>query len=294
LNLSLGFTATYAEVGHEEHCPDINGPGCAGMAVEPEWHALKLFFSDVRLRAEYGITSWLSFDLMWALRIVDIQFQLQDAATRRPIAPPFGEEIHHRTETIAGLGDPWLGLRGARQLGMWGLAFRLGFTIPVGSTVENPFALGRAGKSHQHIQLGTGTVDWFVGAEAQRQLGRFALTGWLLAKLVFYENHHHYRAGHQVLGGLEASSALWTRDWRFTLGTLVYHEEAERWSGAVETEGNLGRTDLMLESRVGWRFSGPWSLLLGVRFPVYTHAVGGQLNTPALGSLTISRPFDPL
>jgi hypothetical protein len=280
-------------VGHEEHCPDINGPGCAAMPVAPEWHALKLFFSDVRLHAEYGITDWLAFDLSWALRIVDIHFQLEDAATRRPIAAPFGEEIHHRTETIAGLSDPWLGLRAARSLGKWGFAFRLGFTVPVGSTVTNPFALGRAGREHQHIQLGTGTVDWFLGAEAQRVLGRFALTAWLLGKFTFYENHHGYRAGNQVLGGVELTSKLWTRDWSFTLGTLVYHEEPERWAGLVETEGNLGRTDLLLDSRVAWRFYGNWSLTLGARAPLYSHAAGAQLNTPALGSLTISRPFDP-
>jgi hypothetical protein len=292
LNLALSFSGTGARTGHAEHCPDINGPGCAAMPVPDEWHDLRLFFGELRLQAEYGITDWLSIDLMWALRIVRVDFELQDHGTRMPIAPPYGTELHHRTETLVGLTDPWLSLHAAKVLGRWAFVFRAGLTLPVGSTVANPFALGRRGEAHQHIQMGTGTVDPLAGVELRRALGRFSLTGWLLARASLYENRHGYRAGSRVLAGVSVASDLWRDRWWFTLGALVYNEQPERWDGLTETEGNLGRTDLLVDTAITWRFHGRWAATLGARVPFYSHAVGAQLNTPAIAQLTLSRSFD--
>src|SRR5262249_21803525 len=225
LNLSLSVTGTGAHTGHVESCPDINGPGCAAMPVPDEWHDLTLFYGELRLHAEYAITSWLSADLFWSLRIVHIGFQLEDAATRMPITPPFGPDIHHRTETLVGLTDPWLSLRAAKVIGPWAFAFRLGLTLPVGSTVPNPFELGREGLPHEHIQFGTGTVDPLVGVEVRRAAGRFSVAAWMLAKSSLYANGHGYQAGSQLLGGINLSSDLWARHWWFMLGALVYNEQ---------------------------------------------------------------------
>lgn len=279
-------------MGHAEACPDINGPGCAANPTSTQWHDLKLTFGEVRLGAEYGIRRWLSIDLRWSLRIVRVVFHLQDEATRAPIAPPYGEELHHRTETIVGLTDPWLSLRASPRLGPWSFAFRAGLTLPVGSTVANPFRLGRQGHRHQHLQLGSGTVDPIVGVDVRRQLGHFALSPWLLARVPLYANRHGFRAGSQLLAGVQLGSDLWLSRWWFQLGVLAYHEQPERWSGITETEGNLGRTDLLIETSVSWRFAGKWSVTLSARLPVYSRVVGAQLTTPVLGELQIARPFD--
>lgn len=262
------------------------------MPVADEWHDLNLFFSELRLHAEYGITRWLSVDLLWSLRIVHVDFKLEDAATRMPITPPFGPDIHHRTETLVGLSDPWLSFRAAQLLGPWAFVFRAGITFPVGDTVPNPFALGREGKSHEHIQFGSGTFDPLVGVEVRRQIQRFSLGGWMLAKTSLYQNSYGYQAGSQLLAGINLASGLWTKDWWFMLGTLVYNEQPERWSGVTETEGNLGRTDLLLETSISWRFHDKWSATLAAKFPVYSHAVGAQLNTPAIAEIGLSRSFD--
>ncbi len=262
------------------------------MPVPDEWHDLTLFFGELRLHAEYGITSWLSADLFWSLRVVHVGFQLEDAATRMPITPPFGPDLHHRTETLVGLTDPWLSLRAAKTLGPWSFAFRLGLTLPVGSTVPNPFELAREGKVHEHIQFGTGTVDPLAGVELRRDVGRFSIAGWMLAKTSLYQNSYRYQSGSQLLVGANVSSGLWTRRWWFMLGALVYNEQPERWSGVTETEGNLGRTDLMLDTAVTCRFAGKWSVTLAARIPVFSYAVGAQLNTPALVELGIARSFE--
>ena len=258
--------------------------------VPAQWHDLKLFYGELRLQASYGILDWLSADLMWSLRLVRIGFELQDLG-RRPIDQPYGEELHHRTETLVGLTDPWLGVRLAGPVRGWEVSSRFGVTLPVGATVENPFHLGREGQSHQHLQFGTGTVDPWAEVMVQRRVDRFTLAGWLLGKAPLYENRHSYRAGAMLVGGLRGTSDLWLPRWQFQLGLLAYHEQPERWSGIVETEGNLGRTDLMLESAITWRFAGPWTLGIGVRVPVQSWIIGAQLNTPAIADITVSRPF---
>ena len=292
MNLALSLSATGAQTGHLETCPDINGPACKNGPVPDEWHDLKLFFGELRLHAAYGIARWLSVDLLWSLRVVRVDFQLEDAATRAPIAPPYGADIHHRSETLVGVTDPWLSLRAAEVLGPWAFVFRAGVTFPVGATVPNPFALGREGLPHEHIQLGTGTVDPLVGVDVSRGLGRFILSSWLLAKMSLYDNSFHYRAGSQLMAGANVSSDLWLpRAW-FRLGALVYREEAEHWDGVTETEGNLGRTDVLVDTALSFRVAGLWTLTLAAKLPLYSQAVGAQLNTPVIGELTVSRPFD--
>lgn len=286
------MTGTGARTGHVESCPDINGPACAAMPVADEWHDLSLFFGELRLHAEYGITSWLSADLLWALRVVHVGFQLEDAVTRMPIVPPYGADIHHRTETLVGLTDPWLSARAAKLVGAWAFAFRVGVTLPVGATVPNPFELGREGLPHEHIQFGTGTVDPLAGVELRRVVGRFSVGGWMLAKTSLYANGHGYQAGSELLAGANVASSLWLRRWSFLLGALVYDEAPERWSGVTETEGNLGRVDLMLDTAVHWQFAARWTLTVAARIPFFTRAVGAQLATPAIGELAVSRAFD--
>ncbi len=292
LNLSLSITGTGAHTGHVESCPDINGPACAAKPVPDEWHDLNLFFGELRLHAEYGITSWLSTELLWSLRVVHVGFQLEDAVTRMPITPPYGPDLHHRTETLVGLTDPWLSARAAKVLGPWAFAFRLGLTLPIGSTVPNPFELEREGKQHEHIQFGSGTVDPLAGVELHRAIGRFSVAGWMLAKASLYQNAQHYQAGSQLLAGANASSDLWTSRWWFMLGALVYNEQPERWDGVTETEGNLGRTDVMLDTAISVRFRGRWSVTLSARIPLFSQAVGAQLSSPAFGELSIARSFD--
>jgi len=158
--------------------------------------------------------------------------------------------------------------------------------------VPNPFELGRQGLPHEHIQFGTGTVDPLAGVEIHRAVGRFSIGGWMLAKTSLYANGYHYQAGSQLLAGANVASSLWLRGWSFLFGALVYDEAPERWNGVTETEGNLGRVDLMVDTSVQWHFAARWTITVAARIPFFTHAVGAQLATPAIGELAFSRAFD--
>lgn len=260
--------------------------------VPPEWHAVTLYFGELRLRATYSFTDWLAVDLLWSLRMVVQRFVLEDLATREPIESPFGEEIHHRNETLVGLTDPWLSLRVGQQDGPWTAMLRLGATLPVGNTVPNPFELARQGKVHEHIQFGTGTVDPFIEVEVRRIVGRFTVSVDLLGKFTLYQNPNGYQAGNQFSAGLRTWSDLWTNHLIFMLGASAINEAAERWNSIYEGEGNLGRTDLVLDTSISARLPRGVILSLGGRIPLYSIAAGEQLTSPAIAELSVTRSFD--
>ena len=280
LRLALGVSGFYTHTGHEEDCPDI-GPQCQGSnPPASEWHDLKLTFLLVRLEAEYGITDWLSIDALGFIRTTDVGFQLQDYATRAPIA---GTDIHHRSETITGAADPWISARAWRRMGEFTLAGRLGFTIPIGSTVPDPFELGRMGLPHEHIQYGTGTWDPIVGGDLSWKF----VDAFAISRLPLYANDYGYQGGARVIGGAGGGHDFGPLHVR--LGLDIAWESAETWHGAVETEGNLGRTDLLVDAGGRYSFGSAWAATLTARVPLYTRAEGAQLSIPATVELALER-----
>ncbi len=273
--VTLGLSGDYMHVAHVEECPDL-GPSCARPSPPPpEMHQIDLWDFTLRLDAELGILPWLSVDATLWLRALVQQVNYTDLSGATIIAPDAG--LHHRNETLLGPADPWLLLHAGGARGLWSGSARLGVSLPLGSTVDDPFALGAAGIAHEHFQFGTGTVDPIVGLDGRRWFQRFAVGAWALAKLPLYENGHGYRAGARVVGGLYGESRLGTRDFTFDLGLDVAREQPEQWHGVVYSEGNVGRTDLLLDAVALWRFAEHWAASAVVRVYLFTDAAGEQV-----------------
>jgi hypothetical protein len=205
----------------------------------------------------------------------------------RPIVVPNGS-IHHRNETLNGPGDPWLLLHGARGLGAWTVAARGGASIPLGRAEPNPFNLGRRGLQHQHIQLGTGTWDPLAGVAAGRRFGQVGFVVHTLARLVFATNKHGYRGGDRFY----ASAALDRRNagaWRGIAGLDLGREQVETWEGRVETEGNLGRTDLLASVGLTRPIGRAGGFHVTARIPLVTRATGAQVRYPVIVTVGFSR-----
>jgi hypothetical protein len=221
------------------------------------------------------------------LNYTTIQFQRLDGT---PVTLDY-ENIHHRNETLIGLGDPWLLGRYTFPLGPVRLSARAGFTVPLGRTVEDPFALGRAGLPHQHVQFGTGTVQPLLALEAQRTWGSWSAQAWGTAQLSVAENSHGFRPGHRF--GLGASGEVrLVGSLRAAAGADVANEQPERWGGVIQQDGNLGRTDVLVGGGLFW---GTRAVQLGLllRVPVYSHIIGhhGQLEYPGLLNLNVGTVF---
>ena len=292
LSLALSTTATQVRVVHESHCPEI-GPICDQRPEPPQLHDQLFSLLDTRLVGEYGLTDRLgvALELPFKVNRTRIEYQHLDGTPFMPDYP----NIHHRNETLVGLGDAWLLGRIALAFAEFAFIGKAGLSLPLGSTEENPFELGERGLEHQHVQFGTGTVDPVVIAEVTRRLGtRFAVGAHAQAKLVLYENEHGYRAGDRYGVGLQGRASI-TPDLALSVTTDVVGERPERWGGEILQDGNLGRTDVLLGVAATYRW-GATLFALGVRVPIYQRIVqagdeAAQLSYPAIVDLSAHLTF---
>ena len=272
---------------HEQHCPDL-GPACDSMEVAPYQHDLRITTADLTLSVRRGLAPGLGLELLAPLRLnrQRITFRALDGTPFTPDPPDF----HHANRTLTGLADPWLLVAAGTTRGGWSLGGRIGASLPLGSTVPNPFALGEEGLPHEHVQLGSGTLQPIVSLGVARAFRGWAATSLALARFGVATNRHGYRAGDQLLAQAFATSALGMAHATFAIGPTLFRETTETWEGRVESEGNLGRTDLYVETRATWS---PPRLGVGLggelRVPVWGEATGSQLDVPVSIRLSVSK-----
>ncbi len=290
--VTMNLTATTMRVVHSEFCPEI-GPICNQRAEPAQKHDQRFYVGELRPILAVGLTPGFAAEVQMPLRVIKttITFRRLDGTAFQPDY----ENIHHRNETVAGFADPWLLGRGTVRFDRLTLTGRGGVGLPVGSIEEDPFARGRAGLRHQHIQLGTGTFYPVLSLDAAYELAPYRLGGYAQTVLFLYENAHGYQAGNRVLGGITLDRAF--GDFRVGVSGDVLHEGAERWSGIVQQDGNVGRTDVLAGALVSYG-SGPTSAALSIKVPVYQHVIEhegepGQLTYPALVSLSVRTIFEP-
>jgi hypothetical protein len=176
---------------------------------------------------------------------------------------------------------------------------RAGLGLPLGSTEEDPFARGRAGLPHQHIQLGTGTFYPVFAIDAGLPLGAAArVSAYAQALLFVYENGRGYHPGNRYMGGMTGDVEVVKR-LRLGVSGDVINEQPERWGGLVQQDGNVGRTDVLAGGSVAYGF-GDVLATLAVKVPVYQHFIQtgadhggdpGQLTYPAIVNLSIQTTF---
>jgi hypothetical protein len=249
------------------------------------FHVQDITTAQTAFTVARGLRRGLAVEGVGFLRTVVTRIRFEDDQ-RRPLAWPQGD-IHHRNETLTGLGDPWLLLHGARGQGPWTLSARAGASLPVGRTEPNPFELGRQGRPHQHIQFGTGTVDPIAGLGLGRRVGGTSVALTTLGRFTVASNGHGYHSGDRYQAVLDATRRL-GGPWHGAAAVQLLRETAETWAGRIEEEGNLGRTDVLLALSLT-RAAGRSGLTLGVQVPLYTRATGSQLSNPVIVSLAIGR-----
>lgn len=293
-SVATHLIGTTMHVVHSEYCPEI-GPICAQRPEPPQLHDQRFNVAELRPVVGVGITRIFSAELQVPARILrtTIQFRRLDGT---PFTPDY-ENIHHRNETLAGLGDPWLLARVTGVFEKFGITSRTGVGLPLGSTEPDPFARGRAGLSHQHIQFGTGTVYPIFALDASYALGPARLGGYGQVLLFLYENGYGYRAGNRYSGGVFGEIEVLPR-FRAGISSDLLNEQPERWSGVVQQDGNVGRTDLLVGGAISY-LAGTVLLSASVKVPVWQHFIEashdrgdpGQLSYPAIVGLAATTTF---
>ena len=246
------------------------------------WHVQAITVAQTDVTVARGLRPGLGLEAIIPVRLVRGRIRYEDLA-RRPYTLQY-PDYHHRNETSVRLADPTVSLHLGHVGSAWTLSGRAGVSIPLGRTEPNPFELGRLGLPHEHFQFGTGAWDPVFVLAAGRQLGHTPITATAFAHLRLYENDHGYRAGDRYSLSLSGTRPI-RGEWSGSLTLDFTREEAERWSGLLEEEGNLGRTDAMVSVGVGRPVAGA-SLSIAIGIPVYSRVHGEQGEQPLVFSLT--------
>ena len=234
--------------------------------IPPTKHDQRFGISEVRLSAAYGLSDSLAMELQVPYRVT------RTTATSRTLdgtpLPAGYESIHHRNETLRGFADPRVGGRTGWTVARTSVSAGLGLTVPLGRIEPDPFELGDQGKKHQHIQFGAGTFLPYVDLTARRQAGPTTLGLGLGALLPWQSNQYGFQPGVRVNGSLQASLPAW-RKLEPGVRLDVAHEEPESWDGAIQQDGNVGRTDVLVAASLGYP-AGAYRLSLDVAAAVWT------------------------
>lgn len=288
LKLGATLTGTTVHVVHEAGCPDL--ANCDEVPVQPLYlHDQRMVPLELRITGEYSFTDTLGVELQLPARLVTttIEYTTPDGDHYEPL----DQGVHHRDETVAGLGDPWALLRIGTVLRGWFLAARPGLTLPLGKTEEDPFQLGDQGLRHQHIQLGTGTFDPVLVLEASRAFEAVRLGFFAQGQMSLYENSHGYRGPFKLYSGASLGTTLIGK-LSGSLGPEFSHEGADRWNGVERQDGNLGRSELLAAFTLTQAIDAT-QLSLGVRLPLWRHIVVGDeppgtLSSPVTAFLSVT------
>ena len=285
--MDLAINVGRAEAQHDESCPEI-GPICQIRNEPPQQHHTTLWLTELWLLGEYGLAPNWAVQASLPLRIIGTRTTYTDLSGH-PIQLDYSN-IHHRNETLVGLGDAQLQLHRAGTLSNFHWGGRVGVSLPTGKTEPNPYRLGALGLPHEHIQLGTGTFDPLLALDLTWVCGSWSVSAFGTSQLPLYQGPKGYRAGARIIGGAVVADAF--SSFTARVGAIAYHEFPERWDGLVPTEdGNQGRTDVFLGPGITLPFAQDWSLSIDLRGRIYGHAVNAQLSFPVLLGISVGRLF---
>lgn len=289
LRFGVAFVGSYS---HAEHVVDpIEFEPGLSDDEQSDQHVLDVGLLEWDVDAQFGVHRRFAFELFFPVRanIVRVDFLDEDGDS----IPNF-ESIHHRDETIAGIGDLVLstriGLVLPENVPRWNLDLLAGASLPTGRTEPDPFELGAQGEEHQHMFFGNGTVDPVAGLQTQVRFDKWNLVGWGQTRIPVYRNKHGFRGSRLVAAGIGAQSGFGLERWSFLLQPEVFFATPAEWNDF--DAHNSGRLSLIATGGV---FASPgigWQLYLLAKVPYYTKAVGGQFRWPIVGIVGARYTFE--
>lgn len=258
-------------VRHDDGCADPND--CDDVPPQPAYvHDQFILPMELRGTLDWGLSEHFGVSMQVPFRVVTttIAYETPDGDHYDP--PNAG--THHRDETLVGIGDPIVAARFATVLGTaWWLVTRIGSSIPLGSTEEDPFAAGDRGDAHQHIQFGTGTFDPFASIALARTFGRWQLSGYGQGQLAMYESDKGFRAGATTLVNARTAFKIAPR-WLVQGSLGWFRQGPEEWGGKIQQDGVLGRHEVLAGLGTTFSFGGPQFIAL-IRVPVWRKILQG-------------------
>ncbi len=275
--MRAGWLGTVVSTQHDDF-DDVDGQGAI-----PIIHDQNITLTEARLSLDVGLTKRFGASVAMPFRVVSTSIRYLDGrGDQVDLVQP---STHHRNETLSGIGDPMVLGSYARS----GLTLRAGASLPLGRTEANPFANPEL--PHEHIQMGTGTINPVVSLDYAKGWGRWRASIFGFTQQIVYANSKGYQAGDRYAFGVGVRQMI-GKTWSVRTGLEMQAETYERWAGVRHTdEGNQGRIDAMLALGAAFSLSDSLSLDVALKLPFITHVVGGQLAMPALLEIGVSYAF---
>lgn len=248
-------------IQHVANCPEVDPLLCATTDIPEHWHDQRIswFRVDAQLSAGLGRGWAVSAGLPFDVRAISVDYTMDGD----PYVPPY-DDIHHRNEVLFGLVDGSVSVKRTMMVGKVVLTPSLGTSIPVGHTEADPFALTKEGKTHQHMQFGTGTFDPMASVDAVFRVGRWGALATVSSRLPVYEGANGYRAPRIVSGSAGPTFAITPKWFTWLLAEAAYEGE-ELWHG----DSYGGRASVSASGGVLTTITPDLSVQLTARVPIW-------------------------
>src|SRR5688500_5881740 len=189
-------------------------------------HDQEIAVTEARVAIELGLSRGFGALFMVPIRMVatSIRYFDTDGAEVDLVRPG----VHHRNETLSGIGDPMILGTYARTIGVWRVGARGGVTLPFGRTEQDPFALGDMDLPHQHVQMVTRTISPACAICAGATFGDCSACAFLFTQHSSYGNARGYQTCHRNAIAPAVRRSLGQR-WILRGGAEFQRETAERW-----------------------------------------------------------------
>ena len=280
------ITGTHIAFSHDAHCPEISPRVCADPDIEmlPHEHHQGVTMLRYQTTASFGLGG--GWQLMGMIpvdaKLLSIEYTTMDG---EPYDPPYGD-IHHRNETLFGLGD---GRVEAQYFFFaaegWVLGGGLGATVPLGRTEENPYALAARSEKHQHMQMGSGTVDPAFSLSSVWSGAKWGGSLTSNGSMPVMESRHGYMPTPilQVSGGPSyvINSSLIT-----TAEVSLWREWQAKWAG--EPDRMSGRTVLTAGGALIYRISPHWATMVQGHSTIHQWSDAGLILQRFKGTIGVS------
>lgn len=293
-SVGLNTSSTYFDYAHKVEEDDLeplrkhDNPHGEG---QPADHDLTFLLMQAVFDASYSFTDRIIGSVRVPLKLTVIEARFHDHHGN--LLPDSFESIHHRDETLFGLGDMVIDttfrVLSPEERAGHHLQITAGLSLPTARIEEDPYVRGRAGLSHQHVQFGSGTFDPMLGVSYSYIFEKWQLLAFVNGKAPLYENRNGYREGARYAVGLGAKADFGLRHWAFLIQHEYRREESSRWK---ESPAELtGRSEALIGGGVFWSPDPYWTLNAQVHIPYYQEADLGRVDIPFVFAFGVSRSF---
>ena len=232
----------------------------------------------------YGLgKGWIiKGELPFDHKIMGIEYKDRDG---KPYDPPYGG-IHHRNGTLKGLGDARLHMEYYANWGKgWVVGGGVGSTLPIGKTEEDPYELSELSLEHQHIQMGSGTLNPLVKLSGVYSGHQWGLVSTLQAKISLYQNEKDYRPSSSARMTVGPTYRL-TSKWMLVATADLLHESQAYWGDRADPMS--GRTAIFGAGSVVYRFNTTVAAMAQGRLTATQWSVTDQITQPFVGILGVT------